>query len=430
MKSDALRHLRHATGAAISSGPIVEAIRVMAAGPSPRGRERATATRLAAWTRSRWPELPWNIQAVGDEGANLTSTAGGSGPELLFYSHLDTSLSGDVEHDRWATGIDEEPAPLSVDPASGLLAGFGLGVARAPAAAALAGYVAAATALRRRGLPHRLSLLLASGGTHSSPFASAGPAGIDEHLRSHPLPSAAVVAKCGPHGVLHEEPGAIFLRVRLGAPYRPVLARDAGGGLLANLGTATAILESWRTEHVAARAGADRQLAAEAGIGAVRGGLLEKPDLLPGVVELHLYLVTVPGDDPDEIARTVLARMRAGIPGGPLDGCRVSVDARLVHPAGVTSPDAPVIRHAIAAWHDEHGEPPPAISGWKGSTDGVVLRGHGVPTARVGPAAGSDPADPRRDVFDPRTLVRFARLYAGIAVRHALGDVEEQDHRH
>ncbi|MGC5009486.1 hypothetical protein ACLQ2R_01850 [Streptosporangium sp. DT93] len=422
MTSDALRRLRQATASAISSEAVVEAIQVMSAGPSPRGAERATAARLAVWARDRWPRLPWNMEAVGPEGTNLTSTAGGSGPELLVYSHLDTSLSGEAGHDRWATGLDGPVAPLALDPASGLLSGFGLGVARAPAAAALVGYAAAASALRREGLPHRLCLLLASAGTHSSPFAP-GPVratGIEEYLRSHPLPAAAVVAKCGPPGVLHEEPGAIFLRVRLGAAYRPVLARDADGGLLAGLGTVVAILESWRVEHLAARDVPGRQLAAEAGIGAIRGGLPEKPDLLPGVVELHLYLTTVPGDDPGEIARTVLARLRAGVPGGP-SGPRVSVDAWMAHPAGSTAPDAPVIRHATAAWQDEHGDPPRAITGWKGSTDGVVLRGHGTPTARVGPASAPDPADPRRDVFDPQVLARFARLYAGIALRHAIG---------
>ncbi|WP_344974480.1 hypothetical protein [Streptosporangium fragile] len=425
MTTDALRHLRQTAAAAISGDLIVEAIRVLAEGPSRRGRERATAIRLAAWARSRWPELPWHVEEVGDEGANLTSTAGDTGPELLVYSHLDTSLSGDIADDRWATGIDEPVAPLSLDPVSGLLSGFGLGVARAPAAAALAGYTAAAAALRHAGLPHRLRLLLAGGGTHSSPFARrerAEPTGIGEHLRSHPLPAAAVVAKCGPHGVLHEEPGAVFLRVRLGGAYRPVLARDDTGGLLANVGVATAILEAWRAEHLAAKAGAGHQLAAEVGIGAIRGGMPEKPDLLPGIVELHLYLVAVPGDDPDEIAGTVLARLRAGIAGGPLAGSRVAVDARMVHPAGVTPPDAPVIRQAVAAWHDEHGEPPPAVSGWKGSTDGVVLRGNGIPTARVGPVVAADPADPRRDVFALETLSRFARLYAGIALRHALGE--------
>ncbi|MEU4830549.1 hypothetical protein [Streptosporangium sp. NPDC023615] len=427
MTSDVLRRLREVTASAISSETIVEAIQVMSAGPSPRGSERATAARLAAWARDRWPRLPWNMEAVGPEGTNLTSTAGGSGPELLVYSHLDTSLSGDAGHDRWATGLDGPVAPLALDPATGLLSGFGLGVARAPAAAALVGYAAAAAALRREGLPHRLCLLLASAGTHSSPFAHARephlarPTGIEEYLRSHPLPAAAVVAKCGPPGVLHEEPGAIFLRVRLGDAYRPVLARGADGGLLAGLGTVVEILESWRAEHLAARAVPGRQFAAEAGIGAVRGGLPEKPDLLPGRMELHLYLTTVPGDDPDEIARTVLARLRAGVEHGPLDGHRVSVDAWTAHPAGSTAPDAPVIRHAVTAWQDEHGEPPREISGWKGSTDGVVLRGHGIPTARVGPAAAPDPADPRRDVFDPRVLARFARLYAGIALRHALG---------
>ncbi|MBO4209629.1 hypothetical protein, partial [Micromonospora echinofusca] len=67
-----------------------------------------------------------------------------------------------------------------------------------------------------------------------------------------------------------------------------------------------------------------------------------------------------------------------------------------------------------------HGAPPTEITNWKGSTDGVVLRGHGVPTVRVGPTPRPDPADPRRELFDLADLTAFARLYGEIALRHAL----------
>ncbi len=444
--TDPLEGLRSAAHGAIDGERIVEAVRLLAAGPSPRGAERAAADRLAEWARTRWPQISWRRDAIGAAGANLVATSAQEdadrprdvpgaralrgapgGGELLLYSHLDTSLPGDPERDRWTTGVGTAPAPLTVDRESGTLAGFGLGVARAPAAAALAGYAAAVTALRNAGVPHRLTLLLAGGGTHASPFAatpeSAAPVGVEEYLRSGPRPDAAVVAKCGPPGILYEEPGAAFVRVRLGTGYRPVLARDAAppaGGLIAHLGEVIGVLERWRERHVAARAGVGGQIAAEAGIGAVRGGLAAKPDLLPGVVELHLYLVTVPGDDVAQIAADIRAALETGLRGGPLEGCALSVAARTAHPSGATPPDAPVVRHAAAAWTREHGAAPPPISGWKGSTDGVVLRGHGVPTVRVGPAVRADPADPRRDAIELDTLLRFARIYSEIVVRHAV----------
>jgi acetylornithine deacetylase/succinyl-diaminopimelate desuccinylase-like protein len=425
---DRFERLVRAAHAAVDGAAIADAIRLLCERPAPRGAERESARSLAAWARARWPDLGWRVDDVGPAGANLVgvSALAPAADELLFCSHLDTSLSGDAERDRWATGRSAPPAPFAWDRAAGTVAGFGLGVARAPAAAALAGYAAAATVLREAGLPHRLTLLLSGSGTHASPFAAPGEAepetGLEAHLRAHPAPAAAVVAKCGPPGVLHEEPGAAFVRIRLETGYGPVLARDCArppGGLLAHLGEVVAILERWRADHLA-RPVRPGQIAPEAGIGAVRGGLAAKPDLLPGVAELHLYVVTVPGDDVGEIAAEIRRRLERGVRDGPLAGCAIRVDAREAHPAGLTSPDAPVVRHATAAWRRAHDADPPPITGWKGSTDGVVLRGRGVPTARVGPAPRPDPSDPRRDIFDLHVLRGFAGIYAETAIRHAL----------
>jgi acetylornithine deacetylase/succinyl-diaminopimelate desuccinylase-like protein len=159
-------------------------------------------------------------------------------------------------------------------------------------------------------------------------------------------------------------------------------------------------------------------VAAEVGIGAVRGGLPGKPDLLPGMVELHLYVVTVPGDDAPSVAAALRGKLAAGLDGGPLATCSVSVDAHLEHPAAATDPRAPIVRHAVAAWTAGHGTAPRPITGWKGSTDGVVLRSAGIDTVRLGPASRPDPVDPRRDAFEVDELVRFAEMYADIAIRH------------
>jgi acetylornithine deacetylase/succinyl-diaminopimelate desuccinylase-like protein len=211
----------------------------------------------------------------------------------------------------------------------------------------------------------------------------------------------------------------MFLRVILRTKFHPVLARDGAlppGGLLAHLGLLAGLIEQWRVEHLAARDAG--RVAAEVGIGAVRGGLPGKPDLLPGLVELHLYVVTVPGDDAPSVAAALRAKLAAGLAGGPLASCSVSVDAHLEHPAAATDPRAPIVRHAVAAWTAGHGTAPRPITGWKGSTDGVVLRSAGIDTVRLGPASRPDAADPRRDNFEIDELVRFAGMYADIAIRH------------
>jgi hypothetical protein len=192
------------------------------------------------------------------------------------------------------------------------------------------------------------------------------------------------------------------------------------GGLLGGLGTVIAAQVRWRDEHLAVRHGVG-QIAAEVGLGAVRGGLASRPDLLPGLAELHLYVVTLPRDDPGEIVAALTDRLTHDLAGTPLADCRLSVDVRLAHQAGRTPADAAVVRHAVAAWDREHLAAAPAIAGGMGSPAGVVLRGQGGPTAGLGPQARPDPADPRRDVFDLSALLAYARVYADIALRHAGG---------
>jgi acetylornithine deacetylase/succinyl-diaminopimelate desuccinylase-like protein len=384
---------------------VLPVLEVLAGTASPRGHERALATRLASWAAARWPALGFTVDPVGDDGANVVAvSARGDAPGLLLYSHLDTSLTGDPLADYPVTGRSGSVAPFAV--AGGIAGGFGLGVAKAPAAAAIAGFAAAAASLR--GVPHRLTLLLASAGTHWSPFDRVVPSGVSQFLAQYPKPAAAIVAKGGPPGILVAEPGAMFVRIRLEAAFAPVLARDTAvppGGLVSDLARVLSLVEGWRAEHLAARP--PGAVAAEVGIGAVRGGLPGKPDLLPGLVELHLYVVTVPGDDPAAIAASLSARVGA------------RVDASLVHPAAATAAHAPIVGYATAAWTAAFGAPPPPVTGWKGSTDGVVLRAHGIDTVRTGPRARPDPDDPRRDLVDVAQLVRFAAVYADTAVRYA-----------
>ncbi|MFI9639258.1 hypothetical protein ACIG87_04195 [Micromonospora sp. NPDC051925] len=430
--------LRQATEQAIDEATLLDALAALAAQPSPYGRERATAHRVADWAADRWPELPWRVDpldptAATPDSANLVSAATlGERPELLIYSHLDTSLTGAADFDDPITGL-HTPAPALArpGPAGDVVSGFGLGVARAAAAAALVGYAAAADACRAAGRPHRLTLLLAAAGTHRDDPA-AGPddgtaptrtiGGAAHHLRDRPLPAAAIVAKTSPPGILTAEPGAMFLQVRLSSRFHPTLFRDTAtppGGLLAHLGVIVDALEEFRRAHLARRADPDAQVGAEVGIGAVRAGQPGKPDLLPGAVDFHLYLVTAPGDDPTQITDTLRATLVRRLRHTPLDGCGLAVAGRPAHPAAATPADAPICRHAHAAWRAAYGEPASPLRGWTGSTDGVLLRGRGVPTVRLGPPAlPPDPADPRRDRYAVAELVRFARLYADIALRH------------
>jgi acetylornithine deacetylase/succinyl-diaminopimelate desuccinylase-like protein len=402
------------------------ALGVLAATPAPHGAERPAAEALVAWGREALPGLDWSVTPVGQAGANVVVTVPGDGaPALLLVSHLDTSLAGVPGEDAPITGRADDPGPLRID--GDEVSGPGLGVARGPAAAALTGLALAAE--RLAGRPHRtVQLLLAGSGTHRSalpaglPAGSVRPsasAGAQTHLATSPRPDAVLVAKGGPAAVLRAEPGAGYLRLtvtgRMGAALAPTSA-DPVGGVLVHAGTVLEAVGRWRVAFRDARRGRTDGLGGELGLGALSGGRPDKPDLLPAALDLRLYVVTVPGDDLAALGAELAAALRATLAGTPLAGCVVEVTAEPLHPAGVTEAEAPVVRAAEAAWTRHRPDPPVAVRDWTGSTDGVVFRAAGIDTARTGPSASPDPADPRRDRLSLTTLRSFAELYADVAV--------------
>ncbi|MER7003773.1 hypothetical protein ABT297_12120 [Dactylosporangium sp. NPDC000555] len=379
------------------STEVLDVLRVLDATPAPHGHELAAAMALRDWCAARWPDIAWTVQRYSPEGANLVASCG-AGP--LLYSHLDTSLNA-AESEAAITGRADGCGPLRVR--DGRVDGFGLGVARGPAAAALAGFVTA-----RRG-----SLLLAGSGTHRRGGASAG---VLAYLAHHPRPPAAIVAKCGPPTVLWEEPGALYLRVEVTGGYGAALAPDSAvpsGGIAAYAGQILAAVSAWRDSYLGSRPPAG-QIGPQVGVGAIRSGSTAKPDLLPARVRLDLYVVTMPGEEPVRLAAEVEARLRVAMAGTALGDCTVGVTAEPLHPAAGTPRDAPIVSAARRLWQAEFGGAPPPIAGWTGSTDGVVLRTHGIDTVRLGPQSGRSPDDPRRETLAVDQLVAFSRIYAAL----------------
>ena len=378
---------------------------------SPHGGERRLAEAFAGWAAAHWPFIDWQVRPLDGGSASILATAssGTVAPaDVLLYSHLDTSLTGDPLRDAAITGRDDPVASYAFD--GDVVSGLGLGVAKGPAAAAVVGFVRAAH--RLHGRPHHVQLLLSARGTHR--WAPDHRTGITEYLAALPPPRAAVVAKGGPAGVLRQEPAALYLRVRLDAGWGPLMLPGAlrpAGGLLSQAGPVLATVEAWGAEYAAdaareaLRADPSRQDGAAFGVGSVRAGSPEKPDLAPAALELYCYLV-VPGPVSRGAAAASLAKRL-----GAFDGVRV--DEQLLADGPATPADAPIVRVASDAYLSEFPAAPP-IAGWTGSTDGVVLRAAGVPTARLGPRPLPAGDDPRIDAFELAELARFARVYERI----------------
>jgi acetylornithine deacetylase/succinyl-diaminopimelate desuccinylase-like protein len=226
------------------------------------------------------------------------------------------------------------------------------------------------------------------------------------------VPSAAIVAKSGPPGLVWAEPGALYLTVTVrgeqGVALAPASAVPAGG-LPAQAGILITALAEWRRDFLATRLPGETGRAV--GIGALRSGWPDKPDLLPATLEVSLYVVFVDGDDPGKIADAVADRVHDSLGGSELRGCTSSVELEVIHGPARTAPDAPIVRAAANAWEAEFGARPTPVTGWAGVTDAIALRGHGVDTVRLGPAVAPSRQDRRRDVVALDDLAAFARIY-------------------
>ncbi|MFH9059812.1 hypothetical protein ACH4GM_01080 [Streptomyces coeruleorubidus] len=374
---------------------LLDVLHLLDALPAPRGGERTAAHRLRAWCAERWPHVEWQVLEHGSAGGSLVA-AHGAGP--LLYSHLDTSLDEGGAATRLVTGDDAPVGPLTAD--GDTVTGFGLGVARGPAAAALVAFAEAGTG----------RLLIAGSGTHRR---TSGITGLEAYTDAYPLPPSAIVAKCGPPTLLWHEPGAFYLTVRVtGRSGAAMVAESATppGGVVAQAGVVLDELARWRTAYLAAdpRVG---QTGRACGIGAISGGWPDKPDLLPAQLRVDLYVVVGDQAEPKTLAAELTDRLRARCAASVLRDCEIDVEAEPVASAAATPADAPVVTAARAAWLDEFGTQPPPITGWTGSTDGVVLRARGVDTVRLGPRARPDTDEPRRDALSLTELAAFARMY-------------------
>jgi acetylornithine deacetylase/succinyl-diaminopimelate desuccinylase-like protein len=400
--------------AEVGDAALREALAALTARPSPHGEERALAEEIAAWGRRRYPDLAWDVDPLNEASANLFArSALGDARELVVYGHLDTSLTGTAA-DAAITGEASEPPAITFDERSRSVRGFGAGVAKAPSAAGLAAFASAAAALRANRVPHRLTLMLAAGGTHRAADGARFGPGVTHALAGGWRPAAVLNVKGGPAGVVYEEPAAAYVRVRLRRRWSAAHARRRiapDGGLARHAGAVLDAIERWRERFVASRG----QLASEVGIGAIASGSPAKPDLLPGVLDIHLYVMHHPEQDAAAVARELAAALApavAALPGAPT----LAVDVVAAAPGGRADPASDVVRLAAAAGSRYLPAAEP-VRDWTGATDGALFLAAGIPTARLGPNVTREDRDPRIEIVSFDELLAAARAYVDVAVR-------------
>jgi len=362
--------------------------------PSPTGQERQIAEFLAS--RLREAGLEGWYQPIDDQQGNAVGRlrGSGSGPDLLLFAPIDTAFAGKEQEDLPWLGDTIRP---DLRPSAFVEDGNVIGQGAENPKAFVTCVIAAAEAVRRAEVPLSGSLLvgLAGGGmpTNKRPrldrFNVGQGSGCSFMLEQGVRGDFAIIAKPG-YAVSWEEVGLCWFKVRVRGtlnytgirhlvPYKnPIVeaARVIDG------------LEAWFPEYTARHTSG--LVAPQGSIGAIEGGWTFKPSFVPASCILYVDLRVSPRSSPMEVKRELgegLARMQAEHPGLELD-----YDMVLSIPGTHTDPNNWIVQSLMRAWEDVEKRPHQPILNTSGATDAAILRGRGLPTARLGMPRAAPPA--------------------------------------
>lgn len=310
----------------------------------------------------------------------------GDGADLLLYAPIDTAFTGEEAEDLPWLG-----SSIRTDlQTNGHLEGdyvIGQGAENPKAYATCV--IAAAEAVRRAEIPLEGSLLvgLGAGGmpTNRRPGrtrANAGQgSGCSFMLEQGVRGDFAIIAKPG-YAVSWEEVGLCWFKVAIRGTLNYTGIRHIVPYTNPIVEATKVIqgLEEWFPRYSARHA--DGLVAPQGSVGAIEGGWTYKPSFVPAVVHLYVDVRISPRTTPMELKRefaAALAEIRAGHPG--LD---VDFEMILSIPGTRTEPDNWIVQSLMRAWEQREAQPHRPIRATSGATDAAILRGRGIPTARLG----------------------------------------------
>lgn len=364
--------------------------------PSPTGHERDLSSAMASVLATSGLES--TIDVIDDQQANAAAqlSGDGSGASLLLYAPVDTHMGAEPAHDIPAIGkslrFDMTPQARVIDDVV-----IGLGASNPKGQAAC--IVAAAEAISAAEIPLRgdLQVGLGAGGmphgrSIDSTRAVGHGVGCAHLLDNHFSPDFAIIAKPS-KGVIWQEVGLAWIRIVIEGEFSYAGTRHRGSYFnpILALGSVIDGLEDFFAEYTQS---ASRDLVSpQANLTAVRAGLTDRLAYIPALSELYVDM-RIPPDvqPPDAIAalRKALDSIGRSVP-----GLNPEVDVLVLIPGTITDSHSWVVQSAIDAWESVEGRPHEPPTGGSGTTDGNILRGRGIPTARIGtPRMGRVPELP------------------------------------
>ena len=262
--------------------------------------------------------------------------------------------------------------------------------------------ISAAAAVRKAEVPltGRVVLAFGAGGAPSNkrpPLARwnvGHGTGCEFLLQQGVRADFAIVTKPG-YAVQWEEVGVCWFRVRVhGAQTyvgrKHVLAED---NAIAKAAALVPLLEEWFAEYSARHT--DGLVAPQAAIGAIEGGWTYKPAFPPAACDLYIDMRVSPRSTPMGVWRELNSALRTIQK--RFGGTNLVMDCKLI--AAVEGPATPetnwIPQACIRAWEAVEGRKHEPFKLTSGQTEAVILRRHGIPTARVGLPAQMSPGGER-----------------------------------
>jgi succinyl-diaminopimelate desuccinylase len=381
--------------ALVNEAALVQALRELIDTPSPTGNEgplaRVIVRRLI---KSGLRGVEQALDTLQSNAFGMIPGSGG-GSSLLLYSPIDTVTSNDPAEDLPAAG--EHGADMI---ARSLVEGryvIGLGAQNPKGHAACV--LLAGQAIRAAEIPLNGNLYVGFGaggmptdarpGTRVNSGHGAGCLSLGSLLK----PDYAVIAKSG-WAVSWEEVGLVWYEVRVHGTHTYVGSRQLLPYVnpIHQAGRVIEALEAWFPEW--AEEHRSGLVAPQGAVSFIEAGWERSATFVPAVCRFRFDLRISPRVPVEAADRAVAAQLtefarRFGI---MMDWRRL-----VAIPGTTTAPDNFIIKRAIEAWEAIEGRSHVPIAGLSGATDANILRGLGVPTARVGlPKADLPDLDFRR----------------------------------
>jgi acetylornithine deacetylase/succinyl-diaminopimelate desuccinylase-like protein len=354
--------------------------------PSPTGEERRVAEYIVRHLHEAGLEATY--QSIDAEQGNAVGRLRGrdDGADLLLYAPIDTAFTGDEAEDLPWLGPSIR---TDLRPTGHLEGDYVIGQGAENPKAYATCVIAAAEAVRRAEFPLKGSLLvgLGAGGmpTNRRPGRGRSNAGqgngcsfmLEQGVRG----DFAIIAKPG-YAVSWEEVGLCWFKVAVRGTLNYTGIRHIVPYKNAIVEAAKVIqgLEEWFSKYAARHTSG--LVAPQGQIGAIEGGWTYKPSFTPSVVHLYVDIRISPRTTPMELKREFADALRQIQQRNP--SLELDFEMILSIPGTRTEPNNWIVQSLMRAWEQREGKPHQPIRGTSGATDAAILRGRGLPTARLG----------------------------------------------